>query len=69
MLSRVTLFHLRNDAADMKYLNDIGIMDERSPKGDYVFKQWCVKPGGVLSAPFTGTLVLPDSYLRQLATT
>ena len=69
MLSRVTLFHLRNDTADMKYLNDIGITDEASPKGDYVFKQWRVQPGGTLSVPVTGMLELPQSYLSQLAPT
>lgn len=69
MLSRVTLFHLRNDDADMKYLHDIGIRDDRSPEGNYIFKQWTIQPGGTLSKPVIATLNLPDSYLKQLAPT
>jgi hypothetical protein len=53
----------------MKYLNDIGIKDQSSPRGNYVFRQWRVEPGGTMSEPFTGTLMLPESYLKQQAAT
>jgi hypothetical protein len=68
MLSRATLFHLRTDR-DMKYLQDIGIRDAESPEGNYVFRQYRVQPGGVVSDPITGSLELPESYLAQLSTT
>lgn len=66
MFSRVTLFHLTEDK-DMKYLNQNGIPDATSPKGNYIYRQWVKEPGGTVSAPFTGTLDLPESYLNQLA--
>lgn len=65
-MSRVTLFHLGNDM-DMRYLRDFGIKDDASPEGDYVFRQWIVKPGGMMSDPFTGRCNYPQSYLDQLA--
>lgn len=68
MLSRVTIFHLRTDS-DMRYLREIGIKDAESPEGNYIFRQYRVQPGGTVSDPFTGTLILPDSYLAQLSTT
>lgn len=69
MASRVTLFHLRSDL-DMRHLQvHFGIKDAESPKGDYVFRQWTVQPGGKVSPPFTGRVSLPDSYLSQLART
>jgi hypothetical protein len=68
MASRYTLFHLR-DERDMKRLNEVGVPDDLSPEGNYVFKQWMVEPGGTISAPVTATLELPPSYLAQLATT
>lgn len=69
MASRVTLFHLREDK-DMKYLREeFGILDATSPRGEFVFKQWTIQPGGTTSAPFTGTLNLPQSYLNQLSET
>jgi hypothetical protein len=66
MFSRVTLFHLTEDK-DMKYLNQNGIPDAESPSGNYIYRQWTKEPGGTVSAPFTGTLELPESYLNQLA--
>lgn len=66
MFSRVTLFHLTEDK-DMKYLNQNGIPDAESPSGNYIYRQWTKEPGGTVSSPFTGTLELPDSYLKQLA--
>lgn len=67
--SRVTLFHLRY-AADMNHLYDMGIPpEEGSPDGDYIFRQYVVKPGGTISEPVTARLSLPESYLKQLAAT
>ncbi len=66
MMSRLTLFHLGNES-DMRYLRDFGIQDKLSPKGDYIFQQWTVQPGGTISAPFVGKCVYPQSYLDQLA--
>jgi hypothetical protein len=68
MASRYTLFHLR-DEKDMKRLHEVGIPDELSPVGNYVFKQWMVEPGGTISEPITATLDLPEEYLNQLADT
>jgi hypothetical protein len=68
MASRYTLFHLR-DEKDLKKLNEVGIPDDRSPEGDYVFKQWTVAPGGTISEPITARLDLPQSYLDQLSET
>lgn len=68
MASRINLFHLRTDK-DMRYLREVGIKDAESPKGEYVFRQYNVKPGGTMSEPFTGTLNLPEWYLSQLSDT
>lgn len=68
MLSRITLFHLRTDK-DMRYLQDIGVPEAESPNGNYVFRQYRIEPGGTVSSPVTGRLVLPGSYLSQLAPT
>jgi hypothetical protein len=68
MLSRITLFHLRTDA-DMRYLQAIGVPEATSPNGNYVFRQYRIQPGGVVSQPYTGTLELPDWYLAQLSET
>jgi hypothetical protein len=68
MLSRITLFHLRTDA-DMKYLQESGIPDAKSPEGNYTFRQWTIEPGGTVSKPFTGRVSYPDSYLNQLSNT
>jgi hypothetical protein len=54
----------------MKYLYDMGIpSDEISPDGDYVFNQYSVMPGGMVSPPMVCRLSLPESYLSQLAAT
>lgn len=66
--SRVTLFHLRYDG-DMKYLRDMGIRDEKSPDGDYIFRHYIIKPGGSVSAPLTARMRYPESYLKQLSAT
>ena len=66
--SRVTLFHLRYDA-DMRYLWDMGIRDERSPEGNFVFKHYVIEPGGSVSAPVTARFRYPESYLAQLSAT
>lgn len=69
MASRVNLFHLANDS-DMRHLQqNVGIRDAESPIGDFVFRQWAVKPGGKLSEPFTGRAAYPQSYLDQLSAT
>ncbi len=68
MASRYTLFHLR-DEKDMKKLNEVGIPDDLSPEGNYVFKQWMVEPGGTISDPITAKLDLPQEYLNQLSQT
>jgi hypothetical protein len=67
MLSRVNLFHLRSDG-DLKHLRDaVGIRDAESPRGEYIFRQWTIQPGGTLSLPFTGRANYPQSYLDQLS--
>ena len=66
--SRVTLFHLRYDH-DLKYLHDMGIPDEESPEGNYVFRQYVVEPGGTVSKPITARFKYPESYLAQLSAT
>jgi hypothetical protein len=67
MTSRVNLFHLASDR-DLAHLRDsIGIKDAVSPEGDYVFRQWVVRPGGGLSAPITGRVNYPREYLDTLA--
>lgn len=68
MATIVNLFHLRTDS-DMKYLREIGIRDAESPKGNYVFRQYRIEPGGTVSKPFTGRLSLPGWYMSQLADT
>lgn len=67
--SRVTLFHLRF-LRDMQYLQGMGIPeDEEPPDGDYIFKQYQIAPGGVVSDPVSSRLTLPDWYLEQLSAT
>lgn len=67
--SRVSLFYLRF-ARDMRYLWEMGIPeDEFPPDGNYIFKQYSVQPGGVVSDPLKVRLALPDSYLKQLSAT
>jgi len=67
--SRVSLFYLRY-GRDMKYLWEMGVPeDESSPAGDYIFKQYTIKPGGIVSEPVKARLNLPDSYLKQLSAT
>lgn len=66
--SRVTLFHLRY-GHDMKYLWEMGVKDEESPDGDYIFKQYTIKPGGKVSDPVTARFQYPESYLKQLSAT
>ena len=68
MANRVTLFHLKDDS-DMRHLRTAGIKDQESPTGDYVFRQWTTRPGGMVSKPFTGRMTYPQSYLDQLAAT
>jgi hypothetical protein len=66
--SRVTLFHLRYQG-DMKYLRDMGVKDDESPDGDYVFRQYIIKPGGTVADPVTARFKYPDSYLKSLSAT
>lgn len=67
--SRVSLYYIRY-ARDMRYLWEMGIPeDEFPPDGDYIFKQYTVKPGGVVSEPAKVRLALPESYLAQLSST
>lgn len=66
MLSRLTLFHLAIDS-DLKYLSELGIQEQNSPAGNYVFRQYKKEPGGLISAPVVGRCTYPESYLRQLA--
>lgn len=66
--SRAVLYHLRY-ADDMRYLWDMGIPDDDSPNGNYVFRHYVVEPGGTVSQPIEGRLQLPDSYLAQLSST
>jgi hypothetical protein len=69
LTSRVTLFHLRYQH-DMQYLQGMGIPEEDvSPSGKYIFKQYQIEPGGIVSDPVTSRLALPDSYLAQLSAT
>jgi hypothetical protein len=69
MLSRVNLFHLADDSDLIHLRRSVGIKDAESPKGDFVFRQWQVRPGGQLSEPFTGRVTYPQSYLDQLSAT
>lgn len=69
MLSRVNLFHLRDDSDMVHLRRSVGIKDAESPEGQYVFRQWTVQPGGTLSPPFTGRATYPESYLAQLSST
>jgi energy-coupling factor transporter ATP-binding protein EcfA2 len=66
MLSRLTLFHLALDS-DMKYLSELGIDDENSPSGNFVFRHYMKEPGGVISEPIHGRCTYPQSFLEQLA--
>lgn len=67
LTSRVTLFHLTY-SRDMTYLWEMGIpQEERSPQGNYVFRQYERQPGGTISDPITAKLNLPESYLAQLS--
>lgn len=68
-ITRATLFHLVSNS-DMAYLREsLGIEDAKSPDGNYIFRQWTREPGGTVSEPITGTLILPETYLRQLSKT
>lgn len=69
MLSRVNLFHLSDDRDLVHLRQSVGIKDAESPTGDFVFRQWTVRPGGELSEPFTGKATYPESYLKQLSST
>jgi hypothetical protein len=69
MLSRVNLFHLSDDSDLVHLRRSVGIRDAESPQGDFVFRQWVVRPGGELSEPFTGRVTYPQSYLDQLSAT
>jgi hypothetical protein len=66
--SRVTLFHLRY-RGDMKYLWEMGVKDQESPDGDFIFRQYTIKPGGSVSEPVTARFKYPESYLKQLSAT
>lgn len=66
--SRVTLFHLRYDN-DMKYLRDMGIKDEISPEGNFVFNHYVIEPGGAVSSPVMARMRYPAWYLKQLSAT
>lgn len=66
MLSRLTLFHLAIDS-DMKYLQELGIYDDNSPAGNFVFRQYKKEPGGVISPALVGRCTYPQSYLDQLS--
>jgi hypothetical protein len=66
--SRVTLFHLRYDA-DMRYLRDMGVREETSPDGNYIFNQYVIQPGGKVSPPVMARFKYPDWYLKQLSAT
>jgi hypothetical protein len=66
--SRVTLYHLRYDQ-DMRYLWDMGIRDETSPDGNYIFRQYVIEPGGKVSDPVVARFTYPDWYLAQLSST
>jgi len=66
--SRVTLFHLRYDA-DMRYLRDMGVREENSPDGNYVFNHYTIEPGGKVSAPVMARFTYPQWYLDQLSAT
>lgn len=67
--SRVTLFHLRLER-DMHYLYEMGVPEsETSPDGDYIFQQYRVAPGGVISGPTVARFRYPQSYLNELAST
>lgn len=68
-LSRVNLFHLTSDSEMIHLRKSVGIKDAESPKGDFVFRQWRVTPGGALSEPFTGRVAYPQSYLDELSAT
>jgi hypothetical protein len=66
--SRVVLYHLRYDA-DMRYLWDMGIRDDKSPDGNYIFRQYVIEPGGRVSEPVTARFTYPEWYLAQLSST
>jgi hypothetical protein len=66
--SRVSLFHLRYDQ-DMRYLWDMGIRDEHSPNGNYIFQQYTIEPGGNVSDASIARYQYPDWYLAQLSAT
>ena len=66
MLSRLTVFHLAIDS-DMKYLRELGITDDNSPQGNFVFRHYHKEPGGTVSPALVGRCSYPQSYLDQLA--
>jgi hypothetical protein len=69
LVSRATVFHLRF-LKDMQYIWQMGVPEgQQPPAGDYIFDQYTIRPGGVVSEPFTGRLSLPQSYLDQLSAT
>lgn len=69
MASRLNLFHLTDDADMIHLRRTMGVKDAESPQGNYVFRQWQIQPGGVLSDAFTGRVSYPQSYLDQLSAT
>ncbi len=69
MVSRLNLFHLADDSDLIHLRRSMGVRDAESPSGDFVFRQWVVRPGGELSEPFTGRVTYPESYLAQLSST
>jgi hypothetical protein len=69
MASRLNLFHLTDDGDMMHLRKSMGVKDAESPEGNYIFRQWQIQPGGVLSEPFTGKVTYPQSYLDQLSST
>lgn len=69
MLTRVNLFHLANDADMIHLQRNVGIKDAESPVGKYIFHQWEVAPGGMVTDPFVGICSYPQSYLDQLSAT
>jgi hypothetical protein len=67
--SRVTLFYLKF-ARDMHYLWEMGVpAEDIPPRGNYIFRQYQVAPGGVVEPGIDARLDLPDQYLKQLAAT
>src|ERR1700677_734354 len=55
--------------ADMRYLRDMGVKEETSPEGNYVFNHYVIEPGGAVSKPVMARMKYPDWYLKQLSAT